>query len=108
MTILQFCDIIFIDRTFNCNHTHALAIWKYILKNDNCVTNFHFEISADLLNEEEKKGMIFSELYTRAQALIRALFSCEMKCKILNSNELVELLYIAYNRDESEIYTPLM
>lgn len=43
----------FIDRTFNCNHTHALAIWKYILKNDNRVTNFHFEISADLLNEEE-------------------------------------------------------
>lgn len=43
----------FIDRTFNCNHTHALTIWKYILEHDNNVTNFHFEISADLLNEEE-------------------------------------------------------
>ena len=63
------------------------------------------EIGTDLLDEEEKKSMIFSELYTRAQALIRALFSCEMKCKILNSNELVELLYIAYNRDESEVYS---
>lgn len=63
------------------------------------------EIGTDLLNEEEKKAMIFSELYTRAQSLIRALFSCEMKCKILDSNELVELLYIAYNRDESEIYS---
>ena len=62
------------------------------------------EIDNDLLDPEEKLNMIFSELYTRAQALIRALFSCEMKCKILNSNELVELLYIAYNRDESEIY----
>ncbi len=63
------------------------------------------EIGTDLLDEEEKKSMIFSELYTRAQSLIRALFSCEMKCKILNSNELVELLYIAYNRDEAEIYS---
>lgn len=63
------------------------------------------EIVSDLLNEEEKKNIIFSELYTRCQSLIRALFSCEMKCKILNSNELVELLYIAYNRDESETYS---
>lgn len=63
------------------------------------------EIGTELLDEEEKKSMIFSELYTRAQSLIRALFACEMKCKILNSNELVELLYIAYNRDESETYS---
>ena len=43
----------FVDRTFNCNHDHATAIWKYLLDNDNGVTNFHFEIAADLLNEEE-------------------------------------------------------
>ena len=43
----------FIDRTFNCNHEHAMAIWKYIHKNDNGVTNFHFEISADILREDE-------------------------------------------------------
>lgn len=43
----------FVDRTFNCNHAHATAIWQYILEHDNGVTNFHFEISADLLNEEE-------------------------------------------------------
>lgn len=43
----------FIDRTFNCNHNHAMAIWKYILEHDNGVTNFHFEISADLLLESE-------------------------------------------------------
>lgn len=43
----------FIDRTFNCNHAHATAIWRYILEHDNGVTNFHFEISADLLNEKE-------------------------------------------------------
>ncbi len=62
------------------------------------------EIGTELLSEEEKKNMIFSELYTRCQSLIRTLFSCEMKCKILNSTELVELLYIAYNRDDSESY----
>lgn len=43
----------FIDRTFNCNHDHAKAVWQYILDNDNGVTNFHFEIAADLLDEEE-------------------------------------------------------
>lgn len=43
----------FIDRTFNCNHKHAMEIWKYIMEHDNGITNFHFEISADLLNEEE-------------------------------------------------------
>ena len=63
------------------------------------------EIGTDLIDPEEKKSMIFSELYTRSQSLIRALFSCEMKCKILNSNELVELLYMAYNREEAENYT---
>mgnify|MGYP004557221857 FL=1 len=63
------------------------------------------EIGTDLLAEEEKRNMIFSELYTRCQSLIRALFSCEMKCRILNSTELVELLYIAYNRDDAETYS---
>ena len=43
----------FVDRTFNCNHAHAQAIWRYISEHDNGVTNFHFEISADILNEEE-------------------------------------------------------
>ena len=43
----------FVDRTFNCKKSHAMAIWKYILEHDNGVTNFHFEISADLLGEEE-------------------------------------------------------
>lgn len=69
------------------------------------VPYYSAEIATDLLDEEEKKNMIFSELYTRAQSLIRSLFACEMKCKILNSEELVELLYVAYNRDESETYS---
>ena len=47
----------FVDRTFNCKHDHAMAIWKYIVEHDNGVTNFHFEIAADLLREEELELM---------------------------------------------------
>ena len=43
----------FVDRTFNCNHKHAMAIWSYIQKIDRGTTNFHFEVSADLFREEE-------------------------------------------------------
>ena len=47
----------FVDRTFNCRHEHAMEIWSYIKEHDNGVTNFHFEISADLLREEELQLM---------------------------------------------------
>ena len=43
----------FVDRTFNCSHSHAMEIWRFIKEHDNGVTNFHFEISGDLLTEEE-------------------------------------------------------
>ena len=43
----------FVDRTFNCKHDHAMEIWRYITEHDNGITNFHFEISADLLRVEE-------------------------------------------------------
>lgn len=48
----------FVDRTFNCKHDHAMVIWKYITEHDNGITNFHFEISADLLREEELELMV--------------------------------------------------
>lgn len=56
-------------------------------------------------SKEEINDIAFSELYTRAQTLIRALTSAEVTGTVLNSEELMELLYVAYNRDESEIYT---
>ena len=56
----------FVDRTFNCKHDHAMAIWKYINEHDNGVTNFHFEISADLLREEE-----LQEMFTMRPGLIQ-------------------------------------
>ena len=46
-------QIKFVDRTFNCHHQHAMEIWQFVKEHDNGITNFHFEISADLLNEEE-------------------------------------------------------
>ncbi|HIV41397.1 MAG TPA: B12-binding domain-containing radical SAM protein [Candidatus Mediterraneibacter guildfordensis] len=43
----------FVDRTFNCRHDHAMAVWSYIKEHDRGITNFHFEVAADLLNNEE-------------------------------------------------------
>ena len=43
----------FVDRTFNCSHSHAMEIWEYIHRHDNGITNFHFEIAAEKLDEEE-------------------------------------------------------
>ena len=43
----------FVDRTFNCVHEHAMAVWSYLYEHDNGITNFHFEISADIINDEE-------------------------------------------------------
>ncbi len=62
------------------------------------------EASSDTYDQEELRNIAFSELYTKAQAIIRTLSACSVSGKILNSNELVELLYTAYNRDDSEIY----
>ena len=47
----------FVDRTFNCSKKHTMEIWRHITEHDNGVTNFHFEISADLLDEEELELM---------------------------------------------------
>lgn len=45
----------FVDRTFNCNHEHAMRIWKYLMEHDNGITNFHMEITADILKDEAIK-----------------------------------------------------
>jgi radical SAM superfamily enzyme YgiQ (UPF0313 family) len=49
----QVKQVKFVDRTFNCDHEHTMGIWRYLLEHDNGVTNFHFEIEADILTEEE-------------------------------------------------------
>ena len=62
------------------------------------------ELGQNDFDKEEIKNMAFSELYTRCQSIIRTLAACEVNGKILNSSELVDLLYVAYNRDEQEVY----
>ena len=60
----------FVDRTFNCRHDHAMEIWQYIYDHDNGITNFHFEVSADLIREE-----------TEAMSRMRpGLFSLKLEC----------------------------
>lgn len=62
------------------------------------------EISTGDFSDEEVENMAFSELYTRARAVMNSLFACQVTGKVLNSDELMELLYIAYNRDESDLF----
>lgn len=62
------------------------------------------EIGNDKLDKQEIKGIAFSELYTRCQSIISSISVCGVRGKILRSNELVELLYMAYNRDEAETF----
>lgn len=66
------------------------------------ISYFSSELGSNEYDKEEIQAMAFSELYTRAQSLIRAISPCSVSGKILNSVELSELLYVAYNRDESE------
>ncbi|MBQ2753013.1 MAG: B12-binding domain-containing radical SAM protein, partial [Firmicutes bacterium] len=42
----------FVDRTFNCKKSHAMEIWKYCMENDNGITNFHMEISAEIMDDD--------------------------------------------------------
>ena len=63
------------------------------------------ELEGNFVDEEEKRNLIFSELYTRAQSITRTLFACSMKSRVMDSNDLAQLLYVAYNRDESETYS---
>lgn len=62
------------------------------------------EIGTHVTDEEGKRNIIFSELYVRAQSIVRTLFMSSVKAKIMNSVELMDLLYVAYNRDDSEIF----
>jgi len=66
------------------------------------VAYYKSELGVSNLTREEEINMTFSELYTRCQTLAQALSSCEVDCRVLSSEELVELLYIAYNRDDAE------
>lgn len=62
------------------------------------------ELGENNFDKQEITNLAFSELYTRAQSIIRTLGVCGVNGRVLNSNDLVDLLYVAYNRDDAEIY----
>ena len=64
---------------------------------------FQSEFVTGDYNKDEVRNMAFSELYTRARNIINSLFACQVTGKILNSEELVDLLYMAYNRDDADL-----
>ena len=88
------------------NDTEKMSLNKNILnKKYYIVISYHAsELGKNDLDKSEIQAMAFSELYTRAQTIIRAISSCSVNSRILNSIELAELLYVAYNRDESEVF----
>ena len=88
------------------NSTERMSLNKNILRKHYYVIISYTpeEVSNSNYNDEEIKNMAFSDLYTKSQSIINALGVCSVNGKILDSAELAELLYIAYNRDESETY----
>lgn len=88
------------------NDTKQMSLNRNILnKKYFIIVPFYPEETAnEKYDYEEMKNIAFSELYTKAQSIIRTLSSCSVNGRILNSTELVELLYVAYNRDESEVF----
>lgn len=86
--------------------TEKMSLNKNILnKKYYIILYYHIsELGKNELDKSELQAVSFSELYTRAQSIVRGIAPCGINAKILNSMELAELLYVAYNRDESEVF----
>ena len=91
-------DIIYNTERMSLNK-NVLTKQYYVI-----ISYYSSEASEGDFDKEEIKNLAFSELYTKAQSVIRTLSVCGVTGRILDSNELVDLLYTAYNRDDSEIY----
>ena len=88
------------------NNTERMSLNKNILSKHYYVIIPYYpeEASTGAYQQDEITSLAFSELYTKAQSIISSLAVCGINSKILDSTELAELLYVAYNRDESEIF----
>ncbi len=88
------------------NATEKMSLNRNILRKYYYIVVPYYaeDITIGKYDKEEIKGLAFSELYTNCQSMIQSLGACSINSKILNSRELAELLYVAYNRDESESY----
>ena len=87
-------------------NTEQMSLNKNILNKKYYVVLAYYveENNSEKYSKDEIRNIAFSELYTKSQALIRSLSACSVSGKILDSKELVELLYMAYNRDDAEVY----
>lgn len=85
-------------------NTENMSLNRNILNKKYFIVIPYYAEDTEKYDYEEIKNIAFSELYTKAQSIIRTLASCSVSGKILSSKELVELLYVAYNRDESEVF----
>lgn len=88
------------------NNTEKMNLNKNILRRHYYIIVSHIpeEINNPNIAKSEIRDIAFSELYTKCQSIIASLAVCEVNGKILNSNELAELLYMAYNRDDADVY----
>ncbi len=85
-------------------NTERMSLNKNVLtKKYYIVIPYYSEEDGDY-SLEEIRNMAFSELYTKAQSVISTLSACSVAGKILNSNELIELLYMSYNREEADVF----
>ena len=86
--------------------TEKMSLNKNVLNQKYYVVIPYFveELGENAFDKEEQRNLAFSELYTRAQSVVRTLSVCGINGRVMDSNELVELLYMAYNRDEAEVY----
>ena len=88
------------------SNTERMSLNKNILSKHYYIIISYYSEEANNGNysKDEISNLAFSELYTKAQAIINSLAVCDINSKILDSVELAELLYVAYNRDESEVF----
>lgn len=88
------------------SNTEKMSLNKNVLNKQYYVVVPHYpeDLGNNNFDKEELKNMAFSELYTKSQSIIRTLSACGINARILTSNELVDLLYVAYNRDEAEVF----
>ena len=88
------------------NDTERMSLNKNVLNKKYyiIVPYYASELASNDLDKSEIKNLAFSEIYTRAQSLISSISACGVRGKILRTNELIELLYMAYNRDEAEVF----
>ena len=88
------------------NDTERMSLNKNVLNKKYYIVVPYYasELGYTDLDKDETKNLAFSEVYTRAQSLLASISSCGVRGKILRTNEIVELLYMAYNREEAEIF----